>query len=185
MEDGEIVALYWARSERAIEETDAKYGAFCRSLARNLLGSEEDAEECVSDTWFKAWNAMPTQRPERLRPWLGRVTRNTALDRWRREHRSKRYGGVETLLSELEDCIPAPGSPQQALEEEELAALVRAWLDSLDREERVLFLRRYWNGEELKALAAEAGLSPAALTQRLRRLRLRLRARLEKEGIGL
>ncbi len=186
MEDREIVALYWQRDERAIAETEGKYGPFCRSLARNLLGSPEDAEECVSDTWMEAWNSMPEERPELLRPWLGRVLRMNAIDRWRKNRRQKRFGGVEDLVLELEDCVPATSDdPQQALEASELGELLRRWLDGLGREDRRLFLRRYWNGEALNALAAEEGMSPAALAQRMHRLRQRLKGYLEKEGITL
>ena len=186
MEDGEIVALYWARDEQAIAETDGKYGPFCRAMARNLLGSPEDAEECVSDTWLEAWNSMPEDRPALLRPWLGRVVRLNAIDRWRSAHRQKRFGGVETLVLELEDCVPAyADDPQQALEAAELGVLVERWLSGLKKEERRLFLRRYWNGEALNDLASEAGLSPALLAQRMRRLRLRLKDYLKKEGVTL
>ena len=186
MEDGEIVALYWARDEQAIAETDGKYGSFCRAMARNLLGSPEDAEECVSDTYLEAWNSMPQEKPVLLRPWLGRVLRLNAIDRWRASHRQKRFGGVETLVLELEDCVPAhTDDPQRALEASELGELVERWLGSLSREDRRLFLRRYWNGEALNALASEAGLSPALLAQRMRRLRLRLKGFLEKEGVTL
>ena len=185
MEDREIVALYWQRNERAIAETDGKYGPFCRGLARNLLDSPEDAEECVSDTWLEAWNSMPEEKPDCLRPWLGRVVRLNAIDRWRAAHRQKRFGGVETLVLELEDCVPAPSDPQRALEASELGELLRGWLDSLGKEDRRLFLRRYWNGEALNALASEEGMSPAALAQRMHRLRLRLKDCLEKEGVVL
>ena len=186
MEDSEIVALYWQRDERAIAETDGKYGPFCRAMARNLLGSPEDAEECVSDTWLEAWNSMPEEKPDLLRPWLGRVVRLNAIDRWRKAHRQKRFGGVETLVLELEDCVPAyADDPQQALEASELGRLLEDWLDSLDREERRLFLRRYYSGEALKTLAAEEGMNPTLLAQRMRRLRLKLKSYLEKEGVVL
>ena len=101
MEDEEIVALYWARSEDAIRESERKYGSFCRMLAQNILSIREDAEECVNDTWYHAWNAMPEERPRHLRAWLGKVVRNLALDLWQRNHAKKRYGGMVLLLSEL------------------------------------------------------------------------------------
>ena len=186
MEDSEIVALYWARDEQAIAETEGKYGPFCRSLARNLLGSPEDAEECVSDAWLEAWNSMPQEKPALLRPWLGRVVRLNAIDRWRSAHRQKRFGEVTDLVLELETCVPASSDdPQRALEASELGELVERWLGGLSREDRRLFLRRYWNGEALKTLAAEEGMSPALLAQRMRRLRLKLKGFLEKEGITL
>ena len=185
MEDCAIVELYWQRREEALEESQKKYGGLCRSVARGILGSPEDAQECVSDTWLEAWNSMPQQCPACLRPWLGRALRRNAIDRWRAEHRQKRFGGMETLVLELEDCVPAPSDPQRELEAEELAGLVARWLEGLRREERRLFLRRYWNGEALKDLAAEERLSPAVLAQRMRRLRGKLKSYLEKEGVIL
>ena len=106
MEDTEIVELYWARDERAIEESDTKYGPLCRSIALRVLESPEDGEECVSDTWLRAWNAMPPQRPARLGAFLGKITRNLALDRWRRDHAGKRYGGETAMaLEELGEIV--------------------------------------------------------------------------------
>ncbi len=107
MEDPQIVELYWQRDETAIAETDAEYGGFCRRIAQNLLGIREDAEECVNDVYGEAWSSMPTERPEKLRAWLGRVVRNISIDRWRQNHAQKRYAGMESLLSELDECVPA------------------------------------------------------------------------------
>ena len=185
MEDSRIVALYWARNEEAIARTQEKYGAFCLSVARNLLSQIEDAEECVNDAYREAWDSMPTQRPERLRPWLGRVVRNLSIDRWRRDHAKKRYAGMELLLSELEDCVPAPDTAERTLEAKELGAVIGAWLQTLREEDRTLFLRRYWNGEALNDLAREFGIPAAKLAQRMLRLRRSLKAKLEQEGIGL
>ena len=106
MEDTQIIDLYFARDERAIEETDAKYGRFCLTLAKNILTLPSDAEECVNDTYLHAWNAMPPERPRLLKGWLGRVVRNLSLDRWRHAHAAKRYAGMDVLLSELDDCVP-------------------------------------------------------------------------------
>ena len=107
MEDSEIITLYWNRDERAIAETSTKYGSFCQRIAQNILTVREDAEECVSDTYQQAWTSIPPLRPQRLRPWLGRVVRNLAINRWRRNHAQKRYAGLEALFSELEECIPS------------------------------------------------------------------------------
>ena len=106
MQDSDIVALYWQRDERAIAETDRKYGGLCRTIAMNLLGVREDAEECVNDTWLEAWNSMPEQRPERLQAWLGRVVRNLSISRWRRDHRQKRYAGLALLLTSWTTASP-------------------------------------------------------------------------------
>ena len=185
MEDSDIVALYWARDEQAIGETDRKYGKLCRAIAMNLLGVREDAEECVSDTYLEAWNSMPTQRPTRLQAWLGRVVRNKSISRWRRDHRQKRFAGMELLLSELDDCVPAADDTARTVELTELSRIIDDWLLRLPAEDRTLFLRRYWNGEALNALAAEHNVAPGTLAQRMHRLRLSLKARLEEEGIAL
>ena len=122
MEDSAIIDLYWAREERALSETDAKYGGYCRSIAHNILKNREDSEECVSDTWLHAWNAMPPQRPSILSSFLGRITRNLSFDRCRRQNAEKRGGGSLPLaLDELSECVPAPGRVEQALEARELA----------------------------------------------------------------
>ena len=121
MEDSAIIDLYWAREERALSETDAKYGGYCRSIAHNILKNREDSEECVSDTWLHAWNAMPPQRPSILSSFLGRITRNLSFDRCRRQNAEKRGGGLLPLaLDELSECVPAPGRVEQALEAREL-----------------------------------------------------------------
>ena len=152
MEDSEIITLYWNRDERAIAETSTKYGSFCQRIAQNILTVREDAEECVSDTYQQAWTSIPPLRPQRLRPWLGRVVRNLAINRWRRNHAQKRYAGLEALFSELEECIPSGETAEGRLEEGELTQVLNGWLASLSQSDRVLFLRRYWNGEPLKEL---------------------------------
>ena len=185
MEDAEIVSLYWQREERAVAETEKKYGGFCRAVALNLLSVREDAEECVNDTYLRAWNAMPSEKPRDLRTWLGRVVRNLAIDGWRRNRAQKRYDGVELLLSELEDCVPSPKTTEAVIEARELGRVITAWLNTLPEDDRTLFVRRYWNGEALKALAAERRTDPAKLAQRMLKLRRSLKAYLEKEGITL
>ena len=183
MDDFCIVELYHRREERAIAESDKKYGALCRSIALRLLGYREDAEECVNDTWYAAWDKMPPERPQSLGAFLGRITRNLSISRWRRDHAKKRYDGMELLLSELEDCVPAPGTVEENLERQQLARSISAWLDSLEDEDRRLFIRRYWYGGSVKKLAEERGEGANAVAQRLLRLRKGLRAFLESEGV--
>ena len=185
MDDRAIVELYHRRNEQAITESDKKYGALCRSIALRLLGLREDAEECVNDTYHAAWNRMPPDRPQTLGAFLGRITRNLSISRWRREHARKRYDGMEVLLSELEDCIPAPGTVEDKLERRQLAQAISAWLDGLEGGDRWIFIRRYWYGDPVKELAAERGEGANALSQRLLRLRKGLRAFLESEGVEL
>ena len=183
MEDTQIIDLYWQRDERAIGETDTKYGSFCHKLAMNILHSFQDSEECVSDTYGRCWDTMPPQRPGSLRAYLGTILRNLSISRYRAERAQKRFSGAETLLSELGDCVPAPENVQRTVEAGELAELIDRWLRGLEREERALFIRRYWNGDSVKLLAGELGLRPNALTKRLLRLREGLRRELEREGI--
>lgn len=185
MEDSEIVELYWRRDEAAVSETEKKYGALCRGVAGRILGVDEDAEECVNDVLHQAWNAIPPQRPEKLGAWLGKVTRNLALNLWNKNHTQKRYAGMTALLSELEDCVPAPAGVERELEGRELSAAIDGWLRGLPREDRTLFVRRYWYGVELRELAAERGVSPNRLAQKMLRLRRSLKRTLETEGFAL
>lgn len=182
MEDSEIVALFWRRDESAVSETEEKYGALCRSVAGRILGSAEDAEECVNDALHQAWTAIPPQRPDRLGSWLGRVTRNLALNTWKRDRAQKRQGGMTALLDELAECVPGPVTVEKELEDKELAAVIDHWLRGRSKEDRTLFLRRYWYGVELQELAEERGISPNRLAQKMHRLRRSLKQTLEKEG---
>lgn len=185
MEDIQIIELYWQRNEQAIAETSSKYGTFCFGIAKNILSIYEDAEECVNDTYHQAWNVIPPQRPLKFKPWLGKIVRNIALNLWNKNHTQKRYAGMTELLSELEDCIPSSQTVEQEIEEKELTEQIDRWLRSLDREDRILFVRRYWNGVALRDLASEQGIAPGTLAQRIYRLRIGLKTVLEKEGIHL
>ena len=183
MEDTEIVELYWARNERAIEESDTKYGPLCRSIALRVLESPEDGEECVSDTWLRAWNAMPPQRPSRLGAFFGKITRNLALDRWRREHAEKRYGGETAMALEELGEIVSGKSLEDEVQSRELDRALDGFLRGLAKRDRELFLRRYWGTETLESLAKQTGLSLGAVHRRLGKLRESLRDHLQKEGI--
>ena len=185
MDDSAIVELYHQREERAITESDKKYGGLCRSIALRLLNLREDAEECVNDTWHAAWNTMPPERPQALGAFLGRITRNLSISRWRRDRAQKRYDGMEVLLSELEDCVPAPGTVEEALDRRQLGQSISVWLDRLSEADRRVFIRRYWYGDPVKELASERGEGANALAQRLARLRKALRGFLESEGVEL
>lgn len=183
MEDSMIVDLYWAREERAIEESDRKYGRYCLSIARSIVTLEEDAEECVNDTWFRAWNAMPPQRPSLLSAFFGKLTRNLSLDRWRHNRAAKRGGPqVEMALEELEDCLPAPGRPEEHLEERETAALISRFLREQPALDRNLFLRRYWYLDSIADIARRFSLSESKVKTTLFRCRGQLRTYFEKEG---
>lgn len=182
MDDTQIIALYEQRDEQALRATEQKYGVYCQTIARNLLGFE-DAEECVSDTWLTAWKRIPPTKPQSLRAFLGRITRTLAISRWRGLHARKRGSDMTLLLSELDECLPAPGDVEQTLAAKELSGLLSAWLRSLAGEERVLFLRRYWYGVSVKQLAEETECTENQMAQRMRKLRAMLRKRLEQEEI--
>ena len=182
MEDRDIVGLYFARDEAAISESDRKYGALCRSLSMNILGVLQDAEECVADTWHRCWTSIPPQCPKSLRCFAARITRNISISRWRREHAQKRFDGMDVLLSELDECVPGPFDVERELESRALTELIERWLSTLDARERALFVRRYWHGEGVAELARECGCTAKQLTQRMLRLRRRLKAYLEAEG---
>lgn len=186
MEDQEIIGLYWARDQRAIGETAEKYGTFLSAIARNILRSADDAEECVNDTYLRAWNAIPPARPSAFRAWLGRVARNLSLDRWKQSAAARRGGGEpELLLGELEDCLPAPRGVERHLEDRELAALISAFLRELPTESRIMFLRRYWYGETVVEVAHRLGCTQGKVKSSLFRTRNALRAYLEQKEVLL
>ena len=185
MEDSAIIDLYWARNEEAIVVSDQKYGPLCRSLSRNILASREDADECVNDTWHRAWDTIPPQRPGSLRAYLCKIVRNLSIDRWRAKRAQKRGDGMEVLLGELEDCVPDVSSAEEVAESNEVSRYIDCWLDTLPQEERVIFVRRYWYGQRVDELAEQFKCSPNKMAQRLYRLRGKLRASLEREGVVL
>ena len=186
MEDSEIIRLYWDRSERAIRESETKYGPYCRAIARNILPSPEDAEETVSDTWLRAWNTMPPQKPQRLSAFLGRITRNLAFDRWRRMNAKKRGGvGLDLVLEELAECVSGSCTAEEALEQRALGEALNGFLAALPREKRRLFLGRYWYARSVGELAKQSGMTEGAVSVTLHRLRGKLRGYLTERGFEL
>lgn len=185
MDDKAIIDLYFQRDELAISETDRKYGAFCHHIAMNILRIREDAQECVNDTWHAAWKQIPPVFPKSLRAFLGRITRNLSISRYRAGHAKKRYAGMEVLLSELEDCIPGGDPADLIIERRELSRIISGWLDSLSPGDCTLFIRRYWYGDAVKSLALEYGCTPGQMSQRMLKLRRSLKNVLEREGTVL
>ena len=186
MEDKDIIALYWARSEEAIRQTSEKYGAYCRAIARNILPDRRDAEECVNDTWLGAWNAMPENRPGLLAPFLGKITRNLAWDTVRARTARKRGGGACTAaLEELGECVPSVPGADQVVEDRELAEMVNRFLHTLGSRDCSVFLRRYWYAEPLEDIGERYGLNVNTVKTILFRTRKKLKAYLEKEGVIL
>ena len=184
MEDSKIIDLYWARKEQALAETDAKYGSYCRTIARNILRNFEDTEECVSDTWLHAWNSMPPQRPGILSAFLGRITRNLSFDRCKYRQADKRGGGTLPLaLDELGEYIPSAQRVEYALEQKELAAAIDRFLRTLPEKDCNLFLRRYWYVDSVQSIAARYAIKENTAKSILFRTREKLRRYLAGEGI--
>ena len=185
MEDQKIIALYHNRDESAIRETERKYGTFCRTIAANILSIREDAEECVNDTWHAAWTKMPPELPHSLKAFLGRITRNLSISRFRANHAQKRYNGMELMLSELEECVPSAVSVEQTVAQKELGEQISDWLETLPEDDRILFIRRYWYGEMVRELAKEWKCTENQIAQRMRWMRGRLKTYLEAKGVIL
>ncbi len=183
MHDAEIVALYWQREPAAIDESARKYGAYCRSIARNILNNDEDAEECLNDTWLGAWNSMPEHRPERLGPYLGKLTRWLSLSRRRKQGREKNGGGEAALaLEELAECLPGGEDTEREIELRELGRALNRLLDAMRPEERSVFLARYWLCAPIAEIAARHGFTQGKVKTMLRRSRLKLQKQLREEG---
>ena len=179
--DAEIVELYFARSEEAIVQSDRKYGKTCHHIAYNILYSDQDAEECVNDTWLRAWNAIPPERPAALGAWLSAVTRRLALSRYDYKTAAKRYGGIQTSLDELAECVP-DGSITLA-DDVAMGLIINSFLESLPTRTRMVFMRKYWYMDSVEGIAAAMGMSESAVKVILYRTRKKFRAWLDKEGI--
>jgi len=179
MEDQRIVELFFARSEQAVAALDEKYGSLLFRISDNILQNDLDAAECVNDTYLGVWNAVPPARPSPLCAFVCRIARNLSLKRYRERTAQKR--GPALPLEELAGCIPAP-SAEDVLSARELGQAICRFLDGLDRESRVLFLRRYWFSDPVKDIAVRLGVSENTVSARLRRLRIRLQQYLQKEG---
>lgn len=183
MEDEEIIRLYFSRSEHAIRETDQKYGSYCYTISHNILGSPQDAEETVSDTYLEAWNTMPPQHPTMLSSFLGRITRHLSIDRWRASCALKRGGGEVTVaMEELEGCVSDGATPEAMCENKELQNAIREFLLTLPKQERQVFLCRYFYLDSIATIAGYTGFSVSKVTSMLHRTRGKLRDYLAKEG---
>lgn len=184
LEDGQIVEMYWARDERAVAETAAKYGGYCYTIARNVLSDGEDARECVNDAYLAAWNAMPNDRPDRLAAYLGAIVRRVSIDRWREKNTARRGGGQTALvLDELAQCIPGGEAVEARLEAEELGQAVAAFVRTLPDTPRRVFLCRYWYLDPVADIAGRFGFSQSKVKSMLARTRKKLLAHLKKEGL--
>ena len=173
MNDDQIIQLYFDRSEQAIKETDTKYGDYCYSIAFNILTNPEDAEESVSDTYLSAWNAMPPRRPPALAAFLGKITRNLSIDRWRKYRAFKRgEGQIELALEELRECVSGTESAEEAAIRKEILASLNRFLGTLKETERSVFLCRYWYLDSTEEIAEKSGFSATTVRRRVKLLEL-------------
>lgn len=183
MEDAKIIDLYFSRNEQAITETNQKYGSYCYTIAQNILRSHPDSEECVNDTWLRAWYSMPPQKPGRLGLFLGKITRNLSVDRFRSWNAEKRGNGETTLvLEELGTCADVTGDPADAAEMKLLQESIGKFLQSLPRREQGVFLRRYFYAENIADIARLYEIKEANVRLILSRTRQKLKSFLQKEG---
>ena len=185
MNDDAIITLYLNRSEQAIQETADKYEAFCLSIASRILGNQEDARECVNETWLKVWNSIPPQIPRALPAFLGSIARNLAISRYRRESALKRGSlGLTVPLEELAQCVDGKTSVEDTVLPTLLKEALNRFLGGLKQEERKIFVRRYYYMESLKEISEGMGRKESYVKTSLHRTRGKLRDYLKKEGLS-
>ncbi len=186
MDDQSLVALYWERKEQAIAVTAQQYGGYCSQIAYNITKNREDTEECVNDSYMKVWNSIPTDRPDFFKAYIGKITRNIAISRYRHSHAKKRGAGEDaSVYDELSECIPGGYDTEKQMEDKEIAAAISDFLRAEKEEVRVLFVRRYWYSEPIAKLAEDFGFTESKVKTTLFRTRNALKDYLEKEGIAL
>lgn len=186
MNDSEIVQLYWDRDQRAIAASAQKYGGYCISIAKNILKNQQDAEECVSDAYLNAWNAIPPQRPAILSAFLGKLTRNLAFNAYRRQLAKKRGGGeIVLVLEELSDFVSGADSVEQAMNRKALVKEINEFLDNLPRAKRDIFVCRYYYADSITAIARRFGLTQNNVSVTLNRTRSQLKKYLTERGFTL
>lgn len=183
MEDRQIVELYWQRAERAIAETHAKYGRYCHYIAYNILSSNEDAEEVVNDTYLKVWNHVPPDRPDPLKPYVGMISRQLALNVYNARQTQKRGEGVSLAILELEECIP--GTPNDIADSAALSDSLNRFIEKLPTRTRRVFVSRYWYADPISVIAKDFSMKESAVAMLLMRTRQKLKAHLEKEGFSI
>lgn len=185
-DDNNIIKLFWERSEEAIVETSKKYSNYCYTIAYNILYNNEDAEECVNDTYLRAWNTIPPDRPNCLATFLGKITRNLSLNKYKYHKAAKRgFGQVESAISELEACIPASTDTELLFDELVLTEAINNFLGNQKKIKRIVFIQRYWYLMPIKEIAEQFNMSESKAKSMLFRTRNELKGYLEKEGVIL
>lgn len=182
MRDEEIINLYWTRQEKAIYETDKKYGRYCNTISFNILQNNEEAKECVNDTYLKAWNKIPPQRPNILKVYLGRIARNLAINQYERKKAKKRDYTLEIALEELNECIPSTNNVEDEVDYGELINILNIFLSELSKDKRKIFLERYWYLYSIKEISFNNNISESNTKIILLRLRNQLKNCLKEGG---
>lgn len=186
MEDKDIIQLYWSRNDHAIRATAEKYGRYCRSIAKNILNNEEDAEECVNDTYLNAWNTMPPHWPNQLSTFLGKITRNLSFNKYKHDRTEKRGGGeIALVLDELIDFVSDSDSVEQIVDRRELIEAINTFVRGLSAQKRSLFVRRYWYADPVTKIAEAHGMQAGNVSKILERTRKQLKAYLTERGFEL
>ena len=186
MDDVKIVQLYWDRNEQAIPVTANKYGNYCTSIAINILGNREDAEECVNDTYMNAWNSMPLHRPNILSTFLGKIVRNLSIKRYKHNTADKRGGGQATVvLDEIAEFVSDTDSVEKEIDHRELVKAIDSFLDRLPTDKRSIFVCRYWYFDSVSDIANRFGMTENNVSVTLNRLRLKLHNYLLERGFEL
>ena len=186
MDDRMIVELFWQRSEKAITEISAKYGSFCHSISYRILHNHEDAEECVNDTWLRTWDSIPPHRPTKLSVYLGKITRNLALDRYKSYSAKKRnMTRTAEALEELSECLSGGDNVSEYIDRLALTELIEGFLSRQTEDRRRIFIRRYWLFDSIREISAAYGISETNISTILQRMRAQLKSELLKEGIKI
>ena len=184
LEDDKIITLYWERKEEAIVCTADRYEGYCHTIAKRILNNDEDANECVNDTWLRAWHAIPPKRPGRLSLFLGKITRNLAFDRYKSDHAQKRGGGeMALILDELEGCVSSTASVEQTVMAKGLEQSINQFMYTLSKQACTIFLYRYWYNYTIQEIAERLLMRENSVKASLFRSRSKLKVYLQKEGM--
>ena len=183
MEDNQIIELYWNRNEKAIAETDKKYGKYCDYIAYNILQDKEDSREILNDTYLKVWNSIPTERPNIFKLFLAKITRNLSIHKYKKNTAKKRNEYMEVVLEELEECLPSDNTIEKETEYEELVEHLNNFLKTIPTDKRKIFLDRYWNLSSIKDISSKNKMKESNVKVTLHRLRNELKDYLVKRGV--
>lgn len=182
LEDGKIIELFYARSEQAVMELSKKYGAVCRRIAGHILNNRLDVEECVNDAWLGAWNTIPPERPDPLSAYICRIVRNLSITKYHANTAAKRNSFYDVALDELEECLVSAETVEGEITARELSGILDRFLETLEPENRVMFVRRYWYSDSVAEIAERFHMSGNTVSARLFRIRGRLKKFLKSEG---